>query len=185
MTFPGKRMRRTGSAFGALTAALTGFLVLISGSGIADATHVPLPGPEGRVILEVRGSVGVTNRDGTAAFDRDMLESLGLTTLATTTPWTDGVTAFEGVLVADLLDAVHGTGATVIARALNDYEISIPLSDFRTYPVILALKVDGEYLRIRDKGPVWIVYPRDDYPELDTPDTMNKSIWQLRHLTIE
>jgi hypothetical protein len=185
MTFRGKSMRHTGSAFGSLAAALTGFLVAIGGSGFADAGHVPLPEPEGRVILEVRGSVGVTNRDGTVAFDRDMLESLGMTTLATTTPWTDGVIVFEGVLMADLLDAVHATGDSVVARALNDYEIRIPLSDFRTWPVLLALKVDGEYLRIRDKGPMWIVYPRDDYSELDTDDTMDKSIWQLRHLTIE
>lgn len=178
-------MRHTGSAFGALTAALTGFLVVIGGSGFADAAHVPLPEPEGRVILEVRGNVGVTNRDGMVAFDLQMLESLGMTKLATTTPWTDGVMTFEGVLVADLLDAVHGTGESAVARALNDYEIGIPLSDFRTWPVILALKLNGEYLRIRDKGPVWIIYPRDDYPELDTTDTMNKSIWQLRYLTIE
>ena len=178
-------MRHAGSAFGALTAALTGFLVVIGGSGLADAAHLPLPEPEGRVILEVRGNVGVTNREGTAAFDLHMLESLGMTTLATTTPWTDGVIAFEGVLMADLLDAVHGTGDSVVARALNDYEIRIPLSDFRTWPVLLALKVDGEYLRIRDKGPMWIIYPRDDYSELDTDDTMDKSIWQLKHLIIE
>lgn len=52
--------------------------------------------------------------------------------------------------------------------APNDYTTVIPLSDFKKYNVILALKVNGEYMRIRDKGPLFVVYPYDSLPELNT-----------------
>ena len=39
--------------------------------------------------------------------------------------------------------------------ALNDYTTVIPLSDFKKYNAILALKINGKYMRIRDKGPFY------------------------------
>ena len=74
-------------------------------------------------------------------------------------------------------------GATVRAVALNDYESIIPLADFERYQVLLATRIDGEQLRVRDKGPIWIVYPWSDHPELDDETTRRKSVWQLRPCT--
>ena len=97
MNFCSERVRHTAPAIVALTvAALTGFLVALGGPGIADGSDVTLPEPEGRVILEISGDIGTANRDGSAVFDRGMLESLGLTTIETTTPWTDGVVIHAG-----------------------------------------------------------------------------------------
>ena len=33
--------------------------------------------------------------------------------------------------------------------------------------MLVALRIDGRQLDVRDKGPLWIVCPRSDYPELD------------------
>ena len=82
-------------------------------------------------------------------------------------------------------DAVGAAGTSAAAMALNDYSIDIPLADFRDYPVILALKMDGKNMRIRDKGPIWIVYPQDDHPELKTQAYRSRSVWQLRRLEIQ
>ena len=57
-------------------------------------------------------------------------------------------------------------GTAVHATALNDYAVTIPIDELRRYPVLLALKMNGQYLKIMDKGPIWIVYPRDQYREL-------------------
>src|SRR3546814_19130613 len=84
---------------------------------------------------------------------------------------------FEGVAVAALLDFVRAEGSTVTAIALNDYKVQIPVSDIHDYPVLLALKMNGETLRVRDKGPIWIVYPLDDYTELAPADIDKRWIW--------
>jgi hypothetical protein len=73
----------------------------------------------------------------------------------------------------------------VRAHALNDFESTIPLADFELYPVLLATRIDGRRLEVRDKGPIWIVYPWSTYPELDDLATRRKSVWQLRSLRVE
>ena len=45
--------------------------------------------------------------------------------------------------------------------------------------------MNGDRLRVRDKGPLWIVYPRDDYAELRSKDVDYKMVWQLRELIVE
>jgi hypothetical protein len=50
--------------------------------------------------------------------------------------------------------------------------------------VILALSMDGRELSLRDKGPIWIVYPRDDHKELHDPVFNSRWIWQLDRLEL-
>lgn len=144
----------------------------------------PLPTPKGKVILTVSGAIENTNADGVAEFDRNMLEALGMTQVRMQTQWTRGRPVFEGVLASVLLDAVGARGETARAAALNDYVVEIPLDDFRRYPVVVALKMDGQYLRVRDKGPIWIVYPHEQFAELQTIEIQTRWIWQLRRLEI-
>ena len=58
------------------------------------------------------------------------------------------------------------------------------LQDFTDYPVVLAMSMDGTPLTLRTKGPLWIVYPRDQYTELQSPEMNSRWIWQLRALEI-
>lgn len=153
--------------------------------GSADVVGASLATPQGRPILEVSGSIATKNDGGSAKFDLAMLEKLGVAKVKTSTAWTEGTPQFEGVLVRDLLAAVGATGGTVTAVALNDYKIEIPIADFNKYGVILAYRQDGQELRIRDKGPLWIVYPQDDHPELKTKATQAKWLWQLKELRVK
>ncbi len=144
-----------------------------------------LPQPEGNVILTVSGSIGSTTDGDVARFDRQMLEELGMTTVETATPWTEGVTRFEGVPARRLLEAVGATGSSVFATALNDYAVEIPVSDFMQHNVILAIKMDGKYLSVRDKGPIFVIYPFDSEPELRNDVIYDRSIWQVNRIEVQ
>ena len=167
------------------------FLVL-SGAAALRALGAPLAAvaanglapPRDRVVLTVTGAIGLTNAPGRADFDLNMLELLGLGRLTTWTPWTEGEIEFEGVLARRLMEAVRAKGTAVDALALNDYEQTIPLEDFHRYDVLLATRVNGQLMRVRDKGPIWIVYPWSDHPELDDFATREKSVWQLSALHV-
>ncbi len=138
--------------------------------------------PSGEVILTVSGTIARGNTPHGAKFDRAMLERLGLTTLATSTPWTNGVPTFTGVLARDLIDRLGATGNTVRAVALNDYAYEIPVADLLRYRVLLAMEMNGERLQVRDKGPIWIVFPLDAHDELRNRTTERKMVWQLTEL---
>jgi len=130
--------------------------VVMTVSSLA-AVAGPLPEPKDKPILEIAGSISATNKNSSAVFDREMLESLGMETITTTTPWHKGPVTFEGVRMAKVMQLVQAKGKTVKALALNDYETQIPMEDFSKFNVILALKRDGEYMPVRDKGPLFIV----------------------------
>lgn len=161
------------------------FLVITPALATSSVRADPLPRPEGRIILTVTGRIENTNADGRAVFDRAMLEALGVSELVTRTAWTNGRPRFGGVLARKLIEAVGAGGEIAVARAINDYRVEIPLSDFEEYPVLLALKLNGSYMRVRDKGPIWVIYPWDQFPELDNEQTKQKSIWQLKEIHIE
>ncbi|HEX2137563.1 MAG TPA: molybdopterin-dependent oxidoreductase [Microvirga sp.] len=163
----------------------------IAAAVLAVALHGPLatanpqmPAPQGRVILQMKGHVERTNAGDRVELDLAMLEAIGVSKLQTTTAWTDGQPTFEGVLLRDLLKHVGAAGKTVTAVAINDYKVEIPAADFDKYPVILAYKMNGELLKVRDKGPLWIVYPQDEFPELKNKATQTKWVWQVKELRV-
>lgn len=132
-------------------------------------------------ILTLTGAV----RDAPVTLTRSDLKALPRHEMETSTSVTDGTQHFAGFLMHHLLAAHDATGKTVQARALNDYMIEIPLSDFMEFDVIGALYHDGKPLSPRDKGPVWIVYPRDDHRDLQDIRYDTRWVWQLSTLHIE
>lgn len=155
-------------------------LLLVGGAGANE-----LAAPKGEVILSVTGKIARANAPGRADFDRDMLIALGMTTIRTSNSWSDGATAFEGVPVAKLLEVVGASGSKIRATAINNYAIDLDVEEMRRYPVLLAMKADGQELRRRDRGPLWVIYPRDSFPELREERHNYKWIWQLRTLEIQ
>lgn len=138
--------------------------------------------PEGPVLLTVSGAITQTNAGSTAQFDLAMLEALEPTTIETLTIWTDEVHAFQGVSLADLVDHVGIEGSTLRAFAINDYRVDIPLSDAVAGGPILAYRIDGKTMSLREKGPLWVVYPYDSSPQYRTEVIYSRSIWQLDRL---
>ena len=141
--------------------------------------------PTGKVLLTMTGKIENTNENGKAVFDIASLEKLGVVSFQTTSPWYNGRTTFTGISMQKLMDYVGAKGTVVKVTALNDYTTVIPLSDFKNYNVILAFKINGEYMRVRDKGPFFIVYPYDSLPELNNQIYYSRSAWQVSRMSIE
>lgn len=177
-------MIRCVAALAALMALATS-VPAIPNSAVSAAQAGELPQPLGKPILMIQGKIGTANRDGTAQFDLAMLEQLGMTTIETKTPWFDGPVKFEGVPLSKLMSTVEASGRTIVAVALNDYSSEIPIGDIAKYNVILALKRNGEYMPVRDKGPLFIIYPYDSDPELRSQTYYGRSVWQIAKLIVK
>jgi hypothetical protein len=167
-------------------ATLMTALALLAGllAAAPGARSQPLSTPEGAVLLTVTGEIGRTNRNGAMAFDRAMLKKLPQTSFTTTTIWTKGEHRFTGVKLADLLEAVDAEGKTLRASALNDYEITMPIEEAKD-GALVAYAMDGEPMSVREKGPLWIVYPYDSDVGYQTETIYARSIWQLDRIWIE
>jgi len=144
-----------------------------------------LEAPEGPVVLTISGQIGVKNAGDTAVFDAAMLEALPQHSFTTRTPWYDKPVRFTGPLMADLLKAVQARGTVLEAVAINDYKVSIPMEDSRKFPLIVARLMNGEPMTVRDKGPLFVVYPFDSSRELRKLTFYERSIWQLKALEVK
>ena len=168
-------------------AALIGGVLAVLAQGSLAAE--PLPAPRGEVLLTISGAISRGNaQDGAgrleARFDRAMLEQIGTTEVKTATPWHGGVMHFEGVLLRAVLALVEARGSNLHATAHNEYSATLPVSDATRHDVILAMKLNGEIMTLRDKGPLFIIYPFDADRALQTDMTYIRSVWQLRRIDV-
>jgi hypothetical protein len=119
------------------------------------------------------------------AFDLAQLKSLPVTRITTTTPWTDGENLYEGVRIRDLLERIGAAGTELLADAVDDYQITIPMEDVRDYDVIIAYAMNGKPLPPDDKGPLWVIYPYSGHSVLQKDLYFSRSVWQLNRLTVQ
>lgn len=130
-------------------------------------------------ILTVTGRHAQTGAEVTIDLSLAEIAAMESSVLETTTIWTSGEIAFRGVLLQDLFRFLDlELPLRVRCTALNEYRIEIPLSDTRETTVLVAYQQDGSYMRVRDKGPLWIIYPR----ESGIINAADRMIWQLRHM---
>ena len=114
------------------------------------------------------------------AFSEADLLRLPQVTIMTRTEFTDGIVEFVGPLARAALEFIELGDATIVHLvAANDYAFDIPVSYLFEYDVILAMQANGVRLSIRDKGPIWLMYPLDDFEELQDPRYNHRLVWQL------
>jgi hypothetical protein len=139
----------------------------------------------GPVVLKISGKIDIKNTASGAVFDDALLDALPQKSFVTETPWTKGLVKFTGPLLSDVLKAVNASGTNIKAVALNDYKVNIPMEDVRKYGVILARQMDGKALAVRDKGPLFVMYPFEQFAELKTSIYFSRCIWQLQSIFVE
>jgi hypothetical protein len=140
--------------------------------------------PSGPVVLSVTGRVRSPNDGPAAHFDMPMLERLPQAGFTTKTPWYAQPRKFTGPLLRDVLSAAGAQGTVLRAIALNDYWVEIPFEDVTRHDVIVARLLDDKPMAVRDKGPLFVIYPFDSRPELKSPIYYSRSAWQLRTIEV-
>ncbi|HEX6016806.1 MAG TPA: hypothetical protein VFZ28_01775 [Burkholderiaceae bacterium] len=143
-----------------------------------------LRAPAGAVVLRIGGHIGRSNEGGRAALDMAMIEALAQHDLTTKTPWFKQPRRFTGPLLRDVLTLVGAEGETLRIGALNDYRIDVPSADAQRYDVVLARLIDGKAITVREKGPLFMIYPFDSDAALRNPVYYSRSVWQLTSIDV-
>ena len=152
---------------------------------LTPAQADPLAAPSGDVILTVSGKIGNTNgADSTARFDLPMLQAMASREGTMETPWTKGKVTFKGPLGRALLEAVGAQGKTLKVVALDDYAVDVPVEDLVQHDVILATEMNGKPMSVREKGPLFIIYPFDKEPGLYNEKYFSRSAWQVKSIVV-
>ena len=135
-------------------------------------------------ILTISGGPDASGKPIDITYDLAALQAMPKSGFETTTMWTEGMQSFEGVSLHSLLDMLDVTSGTVLASAVNDYRIEIPIAEITPDAPIIAYMHNREEMSVRDKGPLWIVYPYDSNPKYQSEVVFSRSIWQLNRIEI-
>jgi hypothetical protein len=166
------------SLSGARVALWLGIAVFVVAAATLPQARA-LDKPTGTVVLTIDGAISQTNNGSQAQFDMAMLEKLPQHSFSTQTPWYPSAVTFTGPLLRDVLAAVGAKGKNITAVALNDY-----IDDATRHDVIVARLMNNRPMRVREKGPLFIVYPFDTKAELRSELYYNRAAWQLNILRI-
>ncbi|NKX43202.1 molybdopterin-dependent oxidoreductase [Roseicyclus persicicus] len=131
-------------------------------------------------ILTVIPSPGAAGVD----FSDADLTAMATETFTTTTIWTEGEVEFSGPPLAEVLRAA-GLAADVRRlrlTALNDYSVEIETDRIEAAAPIIANRIDGQPFSVRDKGPLWLVFPYDSDARFRSESVFAVSVWQLRRI---
>jgi hypothetical protein len=151
---------------------------------LACAGLRPAQATPGRALLTVGGSIRRPNGETLTAFDLARLEGLPQHHIQTATPWHAGTPKFSGPLMREILKAAGAQGTTLRMTALNDYRVELPVDDAERFDVIVAHRIDGRAMSVRDKGPLFVMYPFDKHPELRNTVYFSRCIWQLHRIEV-
>lgn len=160
--------------------ALTALLLATA----TPAAASELATPNGSVILTLSGQIGATNGDGVAEFDLAMMDALEQRVTVTTTPWHEGTQEFSGPLISAVMAAVGAQGSELRIVAVNDYSALMPWADLETTPVILATRHNGAEMSLRQNGPIFVIYPFDERPQLRNELYFGRSVWQVAAIEV-
>ena len=179
-------------------AVLSLLLLPLAPGGLAASE---LETPTGPVVLTVAGAIANTNRAGfdefedgflnyhekhferAAAFDLAMLEALGTWEVTLDVEGWPGPLTFEGPWLDDVLEAVDASGGTITLMALDGYAVVLDRSELSEADWLVALKRDGEYLGIGQRGPLWVVYrPLND--RAPTSDDEARWPWSVFYIEV-
>ncbi|MBN2782625.1 MAG: hypothetical protein JXQ66_05235, partial [Campylobacterales bacterium] len=98
-------------------------------------------------------------------------------------PYEKHTISYGGILFADFLkkyskDSVKEVNIT----AIDGYYITIYKEDWGSMKIILATRLDDDYIPISKKGPLMVVFPEYDAKEKIYQENISKWIWMIRKI---
>lgn len=179
--------------------ATAGVLLALSVGGVAAQMPDDAPCIPGETVLVSEGSaaaalakpagevmVTMNGRDGlTIALSADQFAALPQYAIASENEHYDGLNCYQGPLGRDVVALILAeAGDMVTLTAINDYAVEAPVADYFAYDVIFATELNGVPFSVRDKGPIWVVYPQSDNKVLQDPIYSTLMAWQLTRVDL-
>jgi len=146
----------------------------------------PIPAPVGEVILTVSGKIGIKNSGDTLQLDMPTLEKFGVVEYAINDPWLKQKVTYQGVLMSEFLKIIQAEPGveTVHFVALDNYEVDLAVQEINKWPILLATRANGQYMSMSENGPTRIIFPFDQFPEIDPKIYRDLMIWNIASMEV-
>jgi hypothetical protein len=181
----------------------------LAGALSAHPASAAKAGARGPGLLTVSGAIGKSNRGPldpaldqmmlrhgiqfarAFVFDAAALHRLPSITISPTLEYDSRVHSLSGPLLATVLEAAGvkpGGPVSLGLRAVDGYNVTLSLTDARSYRMIVATHIDSQPLALGGLGPQWAVYEADTLaPFKDKPLKERFALcpWALYHIDVK
>lgn len=146
-------------------------------------------GPFDPVLDQMMHKHGVSFRKAWV-FDEAALRALPALTIRPTLEYDGKTHTLRGPLLTDVLARAGARledKTVLVLRAVDGYNVELPLAQARARRFILATHVDGKPMPLGGLGPLWAVYDADRVPEmaaLPLPQRFAACPWALYHVEV-
>lgn len=142
--------------------------------------------PHGAAIAEASETLlTIHTPTGNVDFRLSDFDALPQQKFRTGTVWTESVSEYSGPALSDVLAMAGLDAKSLRMQAANDYSVIIEREIIEAdFPVIVT-RIDGNTFTLRDRGPLWLMYPYDDYLRFRSETIFAASIWQLTDIFID
>ena len=147
-------------------------------------------GPFDPVLDQMMHKHGVSFRKA-YVFDDAALQALPAVTIRPTLEYDAKAHELRGPLLLDLLahaGATLGDKTVLVLRAVDGYNVELPLAQARARRFIVATHVDGKPMPLGGLGPLWAVYDADRVPEmakLPLGQRFTACPWAMYHIEVK
>ena len=159
--------------------APTGATILTLAGAITEGNR----GPSTEEDITVLGRMGLSFETG-VALDAAMLAALPQIEIATMMPDDETPATFAGPRLSAVMEMAGATGRSAFPTALDGYQVEIPWEMTETYEPILATHLDGVPLGIGDLGPIIVIFPVVDDPDL-SEIFVSLQVWATFFIDVE
>jgi len=146
-------------------------------------------GPFDPVLDQMMHKHGVSFRKA-YVFDAAALRALPAVTIRPTLEYDNKTHQLRGPLLLDVLaqaGAVLGDRTVLVLRAVDGYNVELPVAQARARRFIAATHVDGKPMPLGGLGPLWAVYDADRVPEMASLPLAQQFAgcpWALYHINV-
>ncbi|MEC4986722.1 MAG: molybdopterin-dependent oxidoreductase [Oscillatoria sp. PMC 1068.18] len=130
---------------------------------------------------------GEINQSKTVSLSLSELKNLETISVVTTDPHNslgaESTHEFRGVKVATVLDRYNvDSDVTEVTFVADDgYRVTVSWADLQKYPIIIAFEKDNQPISRSNGGPLYLVFPYTDYPQLQQKYDDRYWIFYLTH----
>jgi hypothetical protein len=127
-----------------------------------------------------------TQSQETLLVTNEMMDALPQESFNTSTIWNEGINTYSGPSLRSVLDLIATSDHIKVIRltAANDYVIDIPVHMIGQHQPILTTRINDTALSLRQKGPVWLMFPFDSDPSYQSARHKARAVWQLIRIDV-
>ncbi|GAB4518822.1 MAG: hypothetical protein Tsb0019_19090 [Roseibium sp.] len=143
-------------------------------AGAADGSDI-------KILVSNAGSAGTQ-----AMLSVAEIETAGLQEIEAYNPYEKRSDTYSGVWMQDFV-ARFGTGdvTALTTKAIDAYEIRFAREEWQTMRILIATRVNGEYIDFDRKGPMRIIFPDFDDTVEAFQDSLPKWTWMITEISME